>query len=254
MRTSGTPSTPLSLTLSRAGEVPLYRQLAAQLRGAIADGTLPPGSRLDNEIVLANRLGVSRPTVRRAIQEIVEEGQLTRRRGVGTRVVHVRITTAVETLGIVETLERDGHHPEVRILNRHTLPAITPIARLLGCAVDTPVLRLRRLLTNNQEPFAVLTDFLPAGPGGPASQNQGLSGFDSLLHAAGIRIRSVEERLISRPPTDTETELLRLGSDGVILERTRVLKDPDGGPVTVGIHAFRGDLIAVGVTASLGSA
>ena len=56
-------------------------------RAAIRDGELAPGDRFENELALAKRLNLSRPTTRRAIQELVDKGLLVRKRGVGTQVV-----------------------------------------------------------------------------------------------------------------------------------------------------------------------
>ena len=72
--------------LDRSGPVPLYYQVSTRLEGAIHDGTIPAGARLENEIAIGQRLGLSRPTVRRAIQELVDKGLLVRRRGIGTQV------------------------------------------------------------------------------------------------------------------------------------------------------------------------
>src|SRR5690625_1263572 len=73
--------------LDRNGPIPLYFQISQRLEQAIHDELLVPGARLENEIALAARLGLSRPTIRRAIQELVDKGMLVRRRGVGTQVV-----------------------------------------------------------------------------------------------------------------------------------------------------------------------
>src|SRR5664279_3397792 len=74
-------------TLNRSSAVPLYQQLAGQLQRAITTGELAPGSQLGDEIALAERCGVSRPTTRPAIAELVGQGLLVRKRGVGTQVV-----------------------------------------------------------------------------------------------------------------------------------------------------------------------
>lgn len=79
------PVRPLQLGVDRGSPVPLYFQLAQQLEAAIEDGTLTPGSLLGNEIDLAGRLGLSRPTVRQAIQSLVDKGLLVRRRGSAPR-------------------------------------------------------------------------------------------------------------------------------------------------------------------------
>src|SRR5688500_20142611 len=81
--------------VDRASPVPLYFQVARQLEQAIESGVLPPGSRLDNEIALAEELGLSRPTMRQAIQYLVDKGLLVRKRGGGTHVARARVRRPV---------------------------------------------------------------------------------------------------------------------------------------------------------------
>nr|BFE71558.1 hypothetical protein GCM10020092_048590 [Actinoplanes digitatis] len=76
--------------VDRTSPVPLYFQVASRLQELIERGEIGVGARIENEVDLAERLGVSRPTTRRAIQYLVERGMLVRKRGVGTQVVHPR--------------------------------------------------------------------------------------------------------------------------------------------------------------------
>jgi GntR family transcriptional regulator len=78
----------LDITLERNSPVPLYYQLAQSIEQAITSGQLAAGDRLENEVSMTKRLGLSRPTARQAIQELVKKGLLVRNRGVGTQVVH----------------------------------------------------------------------------------------------------------------------------------------------------------------------
>src|SRR5437867_442862 len=71
---------PNLMTIDRNSPVPLYFQLAQHLEAAIDSGAVGQGDRLDNELQLAAQLGLSRPTVRRAIQYLVDKGLLVRRR------------------------------------------------------------------------------------------------------------------------------------------------------------------------------
>lgn len=75
------------LDLDRSGPIPLHFQVSSRLEAAIRSGDIPPGSYLESEIAIGQRLGLSRPTVRRAISELANKGLLVRRRGVGTQVV-----------------------------------------------------------------------------------------------------------------------------------------------------------------------
>ena len=72
----------IPVTIDRSSPVPLYHQLYEQLSAAIETGRLKPGDAFENELALADRLQLSRPTVRRAIAELVSRGLLVRRRGV----------------------------------------------------------------------------------------------------------------------------------------------------------------------------
>jgi len=71
--------------LNRSGPIPLYYQVETAIEKAILEGALPAGARLENEVALGERLNLSRPTIRRAIQDLVDKGLLVRRRGVGTQ-------------------------------------------------------------------------------------------------------------------------------------------------------------------------
>ena len=66
--------TTIPVIIDRSSPVPLYHQLAEQLTAVIEDGTLKPGDAFENELALADRLDLSRPTVRRAIAELVGRG------------------------------------------------------------------------------------------------------------------------------------------------------------------------------------
>ncbi len=87
---------PVDVRIDRETPVPLYHQLAEQLSAAIANGQLQPGDAFENEVAMADRLGLSRPTVRRAIQELVGQGLLLRRRGLGTTVAGRQIHRRAE--------------------------------------------------------------------------------------------------------------------------------------------------------------
>src|SRR3712207_9491502 len=64
----------------RGSPVPLYFQVAQHLEDAIGSGEIPPGTLFPNEILLADQIGLSRPTMRRAMQHLVDKGLVVRRR------------------------------------------------------------------------------------------------------------------------------------------------------------------------------
>lgn len=155
------PASDLFLGLDRSGPIPLYYQIAGIIEKAIADGTMPPGSRLENEVSLGERLGISRPTVRRAIQELVNKGMLVRRRGIGTQVVQRPVTRKVELTSLYEDLQHDAKHPTTELLSREMIPADAATAEALSVPEGSEVLHIRRLRFADGVPIAVLENSLP---------------------------------------------------------------------------------------------
>ena len=127
----------LILELDRTSPVPLYFQVAQQLERAIEDGRMPPGTRLDNEIQLAEQLGMSRPTLRRAMQHLVDKGLVVRRRGIGTRVVQPKVRRSLELTSLYDDLEATARRPTTRVLANEVVPASDEAAEALGLDPDS---------------------------------------------------------------------------------------------------------------------
>ena len=83
------PATRLPIQLDRNSPVPLYFQVAQRLESLIESGDLATGTRLENEIDLADQLGLSRPTMRRAIEYLVDRGRQLRTQQRGGKVPQV---------------------------------------------------------------------------------------------------------------------------------------------------------------------
>src|SRR6478735_8533041 len=147
---------PVDVRIDRETPVPLYHQLAEQLSAAIADGVLQPGDPFENEVAMADRLGLSRPTVRRAIQELVGQGLLLRRRGLGTTVAGRQIHRRAELTSLYDDLRREGSgDPRTQVLTHEVA------ATAMGLPADTPLLRLVRLRLDGDRPLAILRNWLP---------------------------------------------------------------------------------------------
>jgi DNA-binding GntR family transcriptional regulator len=126
------PLTVRPVEVDRTSPVPLYFQVASRLQQLIESGEIPIGTRIENEIDFAERLGVSRPTTRRAIQYLVERGMLVRRRGVGTQVVHPKVRRPVELSSLYDDLAAAGRTPRTEIRTFEVRPASDVIAQALG--------------------------------------------------------------------------------------------------------------------------
>lgn len=238
----------LFLDLDRSGPVPLYYQLAQRLEQSIRDQTLPAGARLENEVALGNRLRLSRPTIRRAIQELVDKGLLVRRRGIGTQVVHGKVTRNVELTSLFEDLQRTGQRPDTVVLSAETSTADDRIAEILGVASGSPTIHLSRLRRADGVPLALLDNVLPADFVDLDVDALSKHGLYQLLRARGVTMRVAKQQIGARAATARESELLDLPRGAAVLTMSRTAFDNSGRAVEFGQHCYRPDLYSFEVT------
>lgn len=135
----------MRVDLDRTSPVPLYHQLASAIEAAIVGGTLAPGSSLENEIALAQRLGISRPTARQALKSLVDRGLLVRRRGVGTQVAPTQIHRPVGLTSLYDDLEGSRQRPSTRLLEWEPREASAEEAEELEIEPGSAVVMISRL-------------------------------------------------------------------------------------------------------------
>src|SRR5437773_2706037 len=152
-------------------QVVRYLDVAAALRAALVAGGYGAGGALESEAELGVRYGVSRVTVRRALEELRREGLVTSRRGAGWFVAVDPVRQALGRVTTIEAaLEASGATAERRILEFGFEPAPVQVARSLGIDTGAEVLRVRRLTLADGAPFALVTAWLPAALGAQLSR------------------------------------------------------------------------------------
>ena len=107
----------LDITIDRESKTPLHTQISEPLATLILDGTLPAGSRLEDELSMAKRLKVSRPTARQALQHLVDRGLVKRRRGVGTIVSPMHVHRPMQLTSLLSDLSAAGHTTSTSVLD-----------------------------------------------------------------------------------------------------------------------------------------
>lgn len=238
----------IPVVIDRASPVPLYHQLAEQLTAAIEDGTLLPGDPFENELALASRLGLSRPTVRRAIGELVSRGLLVRRRGIGTTVANQVIHRRDVLSSLHEDLARRGQQPSTEILEIDRERQDPVVAQALGLPAHTPFLYLRRRRLAGETPAAVMNNHLPPHLADLDEGELQDRGLYEVLRARGVRPVIAHQVIGARRPTASERRLLALASGDPLLTMTRRAYDAQGEPVEYGDHCYRHDQYAFDVT------
>jgi DNA-binding GntR family transcriptional regulator len=235
------------VTVDRSSPVPLYFQLAEQLEAAILAGALTPGTRLENEVQLADRCRLSRPTVRQAIQHLVDKGLLVRKRGVGTQVVQAQVRRTIKLTSLYDDLAAAHRSPRTKVLDLVTVPA-TEIAKDLGVPPGTDVIRLRRLRLTDSEPLALLTNHLPADIVELTVERLERHGLYETLRAAGINLRIANQTIGARPATTAEAVLLDERRGVPLLTMTRTAFDDKGRAIEYGSHVYRASRYSFALT------
>ncbi len=225
--------------MDHGSPVPLYYQVASQIEEAIDSGALPVGVRLGNEIDLAGRLGLSRPTVRQAIGSLVDKGLVIRRRGAGTQVVFNRVKRSLELTSLFDDLAAVDQQPTTRVLANEVVTASDEVAHRLGIAEDADILRLERVRYARGEPIARMRNYLPSGLVAPTSTVLEERGLYQLLRAEGIRLHAAQQSIGARVAEQADGELLDEPVGAALLTMDRVTYDQGGRVVEYGSHVYR---------------
>ena len=240
--------TELFVDLDRSSPVPLYFQVAQQIEHAINEGDLAPGDRLDNEISLAEQFGLSRPTMRRAIQELVDKGLLVRKRGVGTQVVHGQVTRPVELTSLFDDLANHHQTPTTVVLANEVVTATDEVAVMLASRAGQRVLHLRRLRYAHGEPLAIMENFLPGGSDQPGPDGPGRPRD---VPADAAKGREHSGRQAADRCQDRHSRGMRLLGEkrgSPVLTMERAAHDDSGRPVEWGRHCYRASQYSFEVT------
>lgn len=227
-----------AMRIDRSSPVPLWYQAAQGLKGLIAEGKVPPGSRLGSEVQLGERLGVSRPTMRRALEHLVDEGMLVRRRGVGTTVVQPKVRRPLGLTSLFDDLAENGQEPRTQVLTNEVGPADRETAEALELGEGADVVHLVRLRMAGSQPIAKLTNYLPAGLIELRTEEIEQTGLYKLLRAGGIVLHSAVQTIGARKAAADEARLLDESRGAALLTMQRIAYDDHAHPVEHGNHIY----------------
>jgi len=130
----------------------------------ISNGAYPPGSLLPSENQLAERYNVSRPTIRAAFARLVERGFVNRQRGVGTFVAESPsiVNPLYQLLDMHERISARGFTPGFMQLKSEIIEVEEDIAEKLTVDVGSPVLRIHKVFTADDEPIIMVINYIPS--------------------------------------------------------------------------------------------
>lgn len=225
--------------LDASANLPLYLQLQRALRHAIVEHKLDPDDALPPERELAEALSVSRITVRKAIDKLVDEGLLIRRQGAGTFVTSRVEKNFSKLTSFSEDMIARGGRPHSVWLQKVQTTVTPEEAMDLGLGLGTAIYRLNRLRFVDGTPMALEFCILLAACL-PSPKAVGDSLYAALA-AVGNRPTRALQRLRAIPFNAEQAELLQVteGAPGLLIERRSFKRD--GSPVEFTRSYYRGD-------------
>ncbi|MCS4485160.1 GntR family transcriptional regulator [Gleimia sp. 6138-11-ORH1] len=231
----------LEVHIDRDSTIPLYQQIVDPFEEAIAQGHVSPGQLVEDEISMSKRLDVSRPTLRRALQELVNRGLLVRRRGIGTRVAPSQIHRPVELSSLNHDLLEAGYTPTSRVVSYQVVQSEAKVAEQLGIKPGEGTLHVVRIRYIDDRPLAILRNYLPLdiAPSWGELHEKGL--YDCFANR-DIKVASANQIIGARPATEEEARDLMVPVGSPLLTMNRVAFTKDGRVVELGEHVYNPEL------------
>jgi GntR family transcriptional regulator len=227
-----------AMTREGASEDPLYLQLARAVRGLIEIGHVRYRESLPSERTLADVTGFSRVTVRKAIDELIREGLISRRAGAGSYVTRRTEPPMSVLVGFTADMKRRGTRGRSILLNKSVgLPAPDELLKL-GLSPGDSVVRLSRVRLSNDEALAVEHAVVPRAAVRPEDIGESL--YDALRRTGHRPVRALQ-RLSAAIADADEARHLGIAEGSPILHIERHAFLDNGRPIEVTRSAYRGD-------------
>lgn len=225
--------------------IPLYYQLMQLFRQEIEEGKYQPGDVFPSENELCVRFGVSRPTVRQAINELVKEGLLHRVKGKGTFVSVRKIEQEFiqKLISFTEEMEMKGLRHATQVLELKVVPASKVVSAHLSLGTNEPVFCLERLRFVNEDPIVVVTTFIPQKncPNLEKLDLNNHSLYKTLEKHYGISITRARRLMEVDQATEEDANLLGVEEGSPIQLSRTVAWNQYGVPIEFSIARYRGD-------------
>lgn len=230
--------------LNKNSPIPLYYQIAERIKEQVAQGELLAGAQLPPERELCEQLGVSRMTVRQAVNYLVGEGLLDVRPGVGTFVAQPKLTyDALHLLGFSEEMERGGSRAESIVLEQAIVTPPLSVVTKLQLAPAQSVVRIVRLRRVNGEPVLLETSMIPAALA-PSLEHANLtqnSLYLLLEKQFGLHLQRASQTLEGVLANEYEQQLFGLRSGAAMILLEGVTYGVDDRPIEYFKAIYRGD-------------
>lgn len=225
--------------------VPLYYQFKQDLKTLIQDGTFQVNDQIPTENEFCEALGISRPTVRQALKELIQEGLLTRKKPLGTFVSQPKIDSYFfeQLASFNDEMRLLGLTPTTTLLLKKVETCSKDAQIALNLSKDAKVLHLRRLRFANNEPMVVVDTYLPQSmfPNLENEDFEANSLYALLEQKYNCVIQSVNRTIEATLADEPTAKLLHVSKNSALCMTTTTSYNQNEIPMEYSIALYRGD-------------
>lgn len=231
--------------IDKESPIPIYYQLKNYIKEQIESGIWKPGQLISSERELSEEFEISRMTVRQAFNELVNEGLLFRKRGMGTFVAKPKVNQNLTKLTnfTFDMLSR-GMKPGAKVLAVNTIPATKKLSKKLNLLEGDNVVELFRLRLADEEPMALERSFLPYAKAFPILEEEELENqslYQLLRDKCNLHLVKAKQTIQISYCDPQDAALLEIAPDTPSLLIERVTFTEDGQPVEYVKSYYRAD-------------
>jgi len=221
---------------------PLHLQVEKLLRDLIKLPEYKNGKLFPKEVDIANKLGISRNTVRQAIGKLVIEGLLERKKGVGTKVVVQNISTQLQSwMSFTQEMKNKGIDVVNYKIDVVKENANDIVAAALEINVGVEVIKLSRLKGDKNGPLVQFISYLHPRIGLTGNEDFKRPLYEILEKDYSIVVDLSRDEMTAILSDENISEILKINENEAVLHRIRTVYDPGKRPIEYGLCYYRAD-------------
>lgn len=230
----------VKIEIDHSSPIPLHAQVESLLREMIELPEYQNGAYLPDEVSLAKQLGIARNTLRQAINKLVFEGLLTRKKGVGTKVAEKIFETKLDSWhSFTQEMGNKGVELKMYSMNVEFVTPPENVSAFMQVDSKVKLLKVTRLRGYSDAPFVFFESYFHPRIGLTGKEDFTRPLYDILEKDYSVVPSLSREKISARLATASEADLLGMKSRNPVLVRERFVFDPGMRPVeyNVGIYA-----------------
>jgi len=230
------------ITIDHKSALPLHMQVEEMLRKMIGQPEYQNGKLLPNEVMIANKLGISRNTVRQAANKLVHEKLLVRKKGVGTKVAKNSITTKLNKwTSFTHEMDEKGVVFKNYSLKVSRVSPDKDVKQFFNIGDDAKVIKLERLRGLNKGPVVYFISYFHPRVGLTENEDFSKPLYETLEKDHHVTVAVSKESISAILANKKLAEKLSIDEGAPILFRKRLVCDPGDRPIEYNLGYYRAD-------------